>query len=165
MASEKFATARFEGGMKFVARVGSGHELKMDTSVADGGEDTGFSPMELPLVALLGCSGMDVVSILRKMRQDVTNYEISAHGVRAETHPKAFVTIEVEHVVTGIGLAADSVRRAVELSATRYCSVGGMLQHSTTITHKIVLVDASSGERTSPDDVIVGPELAATIHE
>lgn len=163
MASEKFATARFDGGMKFIARSGSGHELTMDTGVDDGGENAGFSPMELPLVALLGCTGMDTVSILRKMKQDVTTYEMSAHGVRAESHPKVFVTIDVEHIFTGNGLVPASVRRAVELSAIRYCSVGGMLQRTATITYKTTLVDAASGERTAVEDVVVGPETVAIV--
>lgn len=161
MASEKFATAHFEGGMKFSARAGSGHELTMDTGISDGGENAGFSPMELPLVALLGCTGMDAVSVLRKMRQNVTDYAMSAHGIRAETHPKVFVSIEVEHTFTGHDLAADSVRRAVELSATRYCSVGGMLRHSATITHKVTLVDATTGERMFTEPIAVSPEAAA----
>lgn len=160
MASEKFATARFAGGMKFTARSGSGHELTMDTGLADDGENAGFSPMEIPLVALLGCTGMDVVSVLRKMRQEMTNYEMSGHGVRAETHPKVFVTIEIEHIITGASLSAISVRRAVELSATRYCSVGGMLQKTATIVNKITLVDATSGEHTSLEPVVVGPGVA-----
>ncbi|HEX6541323.1 MAG TPA: OsmC family protein [Ktedonobacterales bacterium] len=162
MASEKFATAHFEGGMKFTARSGSGHELTMDTAESDGGENTGFSPMELPLVALLGCTGMDIVSVLRKMRQDVTNYDMSAHGIRAETHPKVFVSIEVEHTFTGNNLAADSVRRAVELSATRYCSVSGMLERTATITNKITLIDTGSGQRSSVEPVIIGPTTIAT---
>lgn len=157
MASEKFATARFAGGMKFSARSGSGHELTMDTGLDDGGENAGFSPMEVPLVALLGCTGMDVVSVLRKMRQDMTDYTMSSHGVRAETHPKVFVAIDVEHIITGNSLSADSVRRAVELSATRYCSVGGMLKWTATITHKITIIDAVSGERTSLEPVVVSP--------
>lgn len=157
MASEKFATAQFAGGMKFTARSGSGHELTMDTGVDDGGENAGFSPMEVPLIALLGCTGMDVVSILSKMRQDMANYEMSGHGVRTDTHPKVFVSIEIEHIFTGSALSATSVRRAVELSATRYCSVGGMLQKTATITNKITLVDTTSGERTSLEPVIVGP--------
>jgi len=161
MASEKFATAQFAGGMKFTARSGSGHELTMDTGLNDGGENAGFSPMEIPLIALLGCTGMDVVSMLRKMRQDVTNYEMSGHGVRADTHPKVFVSIEIEHVFTGSALSATSVRRAVELSATRYCSVGGMLQKTATITNKITLVDTTNGERTALEPVIVGPNTPA----
>ena len=161
MASEKFATARFAGGMKFTARSGSGHELTMDTGLDDSGENAGFSPMEIPLIALLGCTGMDVVSVLRKMRQEVTAYEMSGHGVRADTHPKVFVAIEVEHVFTGPALSAASVRRAVELSATRYCSVGGMLQKTATITNKITLVDTTNGERTALEPVIVGPNTPA----
>ena len=161
MASEKFATAQFTGGMKFTARSGSGHELTMDTGLNDGGENAGFSPMEIPLIALLGCTGMDVVSMLRKMRQDVMNYEMSGHGVRADTHPKVFVSIEIEHVFTGSALSATSVRRAVELSATRYCSVGGMLQKTATITNKITLVDTTNGERTALEPVIVGPNTPA----
>lgn len=162
MASEKFATMRFAGGNKFTARSGSGHEVTMDTAVDDGGENAGPSPMELPLMALLGCTGMDVIPVLRKMRQDVTDYTSSAHGVRAESHPKVFVAIEVEHIVTGNGLATDSVRRAVELSATRYCSVGGMLKLSATITHKIIVVDAKSGERAEAEPVVVGPTIATS---
>lgn len=158
MASEKFATARFVGGMAFQARSGSGHEVTMDVSEADGGQNAGFSPMELPLVALLGCTGMDIVPILRKMRQDMTDYEMSAHGTRAETHPHVFVTIDVEHIVTGNNLAADSVRRAVELSATRYCSVSGMLQRTATITNKITVVDAATGERKMLAPVVIGPD-------
>ena len=161
MASEKFATANFAGGMKFIAQSGSGHELTMDTSLNDGGENAGFSPMEIPLIALLGCTGMDVVSTLRKMRQDLTNYEMSGHGVRAETHPKVFISIDIEHIFIGTALSAASVRRAVELSATRYCSVGGMLQKTATITNTITLVDATSGERTSLEPVIVGPTTPA----
>jgi len=161
MASEKFATAQFAGGMKFTARSGSGHELTMDTGLNDGGENAGFSPMEIPLIALLGCTGMDVVSTLRKMRQDLANYEMSGHGIRAETHPKVYVSIEVEHVFTGTALSAASVRRAVELSATRYCSVGGMLQKAASITNTITLVDATSGKRTSLEPVVVGPNTSA----
>lgn len=161
MASEKFATAQLAGGMKFTARSGSGHELTMDTGLDDGGENAGFSPMEIPLIALLGCTGMDVVSTLRKMRQDMTNYEMSGHGIRTDTHPKVFVSIEIEHVFTGSALSATSLRRAVELSATRYCSVGGMLQKSATITNKITLVDATTGERTALEPVVVGPNAPA----
>lgn len=157
MASEKFATARYESGMKFTARSGSGHELTMDTGADDGGENAGFSPMELPLVALLGCTGMDVVSILRKMRQEVTNYEMSAHGVRSESHPKVFLTIEVDYTFTGDGLSVESLRRAVELSATRYCSVSGMLEKTATITYNVTVIDAASGERTIVPPIVIGP--------
>ncbi|HEV8191993.1 MAG TPA: OsmC family protein [Ktedonobacterales bacterium] len=155
MSSEKFGTARFLGGMAFEAESGSGHRLVMDTGLDDGGENSGFSPMEVPLIALLGCTGMDALSTLRKMRQNVTGYELRGHGIRAETYPKVFVNIEVEHVFTGHNLAQESVRRAVDLSATRYCSVGGMLKTTATIRHAITLVDADTGERTTVEPVVV----------
>ena len=161
MSKEKFATARFLGGMAFEAVSGSGHRLIMDTATDDGGENSGFSPMEVPLIALLGCTGMDAISTLRKMRQDVTGYELKGHGVRAETYPQVFVNIEVEHVFTGRGLAPESVRRAVELSATRYCSVGGMLKTTATIHHAITLVDAETSERTSVEPVVVEDTVSA----
>jgi putative redox protein len=156
MSKEKFATAHYLGGMAFEAESGSGHRLVMDTSEADGGQNTGFSPMEIPLIALIGCMGMDITSTLNKMRQNLTDYSVSAHGTRAETHPQVFVTIEVEHVFTGHDLTPASVRRAVELSATRYCSVSGMLNKTATIRHTLILVDANTGERTEAEPLIEG---------
>jgi len=161
MSSEKFATARFLGGMAFEAESGSGHRLVMDSGPDDGGENSGFSPMEVPLIALLGCTGMDAISTLRKMRQDITGYELKGHGMRAETHPKVFVNIEVEHIFTGHKLAPESVRRAVDLSATRYCSVGGMLKQTATIHHAITLIDADTGERTNVEPVVVEETVSA----
>ncbi len=161
MSSEKFATARFLGGMAFEAVSGSGHRLVMDTGPDDGGENSGFSPMEVPLIALLGCTGMDAISTLRKMRQDVTGYELRGHGIRAETYPQVFVNIEVEHVFTGPGLTPESVRRAVELSATRYCSVGGMLKKTAKIHHAITIVDAETSEHTSVEPVVVEDTVSA----
>lgn len=139
MASEKFGSARYEGGMRFRARSGSGHELLMDTAEADGGENAGFSPMELPLLALSGCMGMDVISILRKKRQTLSDYAVEVHGVRAETYPQVYVQIAVRHTLTGPNLDPEAARRAVELSATKYCSVSGMLNKSAHITHTIIV--------------------------
>src|SRR5438309_10253810 len=98
MASVKTAHARYQEGLRFEIESGSGHTLTVDVAGEEGGDNAGFSPMELPIMALLGCMGMDVVSILRKMRVGLTGYQMSARGVRAETHPKVFVAIEVEHV-------------------------------------------------------------------
>jgi putative redox protein len=144
MASVKTARVTFAGGMKFEAEAGSGHRMTLDTSVADGGQDAGFSPMELPIIALAGCVGMDVISILRKKRQEVTSYEIAARGVRAEEHPKVFVAITVEHTFTGPGLQREAVERAIELSRTKYCSVSAMLGKTADITHTIRIIDTSA---------------------
>jgi putative redox protein len=98
--------------------------------------------METLLVALAGCTGMDVISLLRKMRQTVTGYEVRVSGVQADEHPRVYTSIDVEHVVTGIGLEIGKVERAVELSATRYCPVSatagavGSVRHRATIRNQ-----------------------------
>ena len=120
-------TVVWQEGMAFAATPGSGHAITLDASVEDGGQDKGSRPMELLLLGLGGCTGMDVISILRKKRQDVTGYEVRVRGERASDYPMVFTHIVVEHVVRGHNLSAEAVRRAVELSATRYCSAAAML--------------------------------------
>jgi putative redox protein len=142
MGNIKTAQAEYRGGMRFDISAGSGHSLTVDVSEADGGQNAGFSPMELPLVALLGCIGMDVVSILKKKRQQVTGYAMSARGVRAETHPQVFVEITVEHTFTGHGIEQTAVDRALELASTRYCSVSAMLGKTAEIVHTTRIVEA-----------------------
>jgi putative redox protein len=102
--------------------------------------------MELLLVGLGGCTGMDVISILRKMRQNVTGYEVRLRGERAADHPKVFTSIFVEHVVRGRGLSGESVRRAVELSATRYCSAAAMLGKVAHIEESYRMIDDATGQ-------------------
>jgi putative redox protein len=143
MANEKMARAVLVGGGQLEAKTGSGHQVVMDSGdsgeVVDGGNggNGGPSPMELVLVALAGCTGMDVLAILRKMRQEVTAYEVTVRGTQAEEHPRVYTAITVEHTVTGRNVNADLVRRAVELSETRYCPVGAMVGKTAQITHKV----------------------------
>jgi putative redox protein len=131
-------------GIAFEARTGTGHALVLDASPEAGGQERGPRPIEIVLVALAGCTGMDVISILRKMHQDVTGYRIEVQGTRAAEHPRVFTVITVEHIVTGIGLAPEAVERAVKLSRDRYCSVGAMLDKAARVTHtwKVVQADA-----------------------
>jgi putative redox protein len=140
MAKTKTAHARYIDGMRFEIDSGSGHTLTVDTPGDEGGENAGFSPMELPLMALVGCMGMDVVSILRKSRQDLRGYQMNITGTRAETHPKVFVEIQVEHVFAGTNLSQDTIDRAINLSATKYCSVSAMLEKTAQITHTTRIV-------------------------
>src|SRR5579863_658149 len=121
------ARATLETGMRFTAESGSGHHVMLDAASDGGGENLGFRPMELLLVGLAGCTGMDVISILRKKRQEVTGYEVQVRGVRAVDHPMVFVEITVEHVVTGHSLHPEAVERAIALSENRYCGAGAML--------------------------------------
>jgi putative redox protein len=147
MGSVKTAQARYRGGMRFDIESGSGHTLTVDVSEADGGQNAGFSPMELPLMALVGCMGMDVVSILAKMRQELTGYELRVRGERAATHPQVFVEIAVEHTFAGRGLTQEAVDRAIGLSATKYCSVSAMLGKTATISHTTRIVEVDTADR------------------
>src|ERR1051326_1746002 len=140
------ATVQLQNAMTFRASTASGHELVMDASPDVGGTESGVRPMELLMAGLGGCTGMDVISILRKMRQDVTSYDVRVSGEQAPEHPKVFTSIQVEHVVRGRALKEDMVRRAVELSATRYCPAAAMLGQAAHIDFTYRLIDADSGQ-------------------
>jgi len=134
VAKENSAQAVLVGPMRFDATSGSGNRIVMDVGEQEGGQNAGASPMELLLVALAGCTGMDVISILRKKRQDVTGYTISVRGVRREEHPQTYTAITIEHTVTGRSINPEAVRRAIELSETKYCSVSATLGLTATIS-------------------------------
>jgi len=134
-------------GMVFDAVTNSGHTLTLDAGPEVGGADQGATPMELLLLGLGGCTGMDVISLLRKMRQAVTAYHVELFAARADEHPKVMTDITVTHVVTGRSLDPAKVRRAVELSATRYCPASAMLGAAAPITHRYQIVDEETGEQ------------------
>jgi putative redox protein len=119
MSLVKTVTATWDGGLCFDSLAGSGHTLRMDGD----GNVTGFSPMELVLVGLAGCTGMDVISILKKKRQEVTGLAIHLRGVQADEHPKVYTAIEIEFVVRGRGIDPVAVDRAIYLSQNKYCPV------------------------------------------
>ncbi|HQA03450.1 MAG TPA: OsmC family protein [Thermodesulfovibrio thiophilus] len=137
------AKIKWTGGLQFIGQSGTGHAIVMDGSPDYGGEDTGMRPMELLLVGLGGCSGMDIASILSKKKQDVRGIEINVQGKQAEDYPKRFIEIEIEFTVKGKNLSEEAVKKAVELSMEKYCSVKATLEHSAKIIHsyKIVAVD------------------------
>lgn len=116
------------------ARTVAGQPIVMDADAPEG-DDSAPGPKETLLAALAGCTGMDVVSILRKKQQAATLYEISVTGESASEYPKVFTAITVEHVVSG-PVQAEALRRSIELSATRYCPVNAMLSASVTIEHR-----------------------------
>lgn len=146
MPSTHRVTVDLRGTMAFGAITDTGHEVIMDAAPEVGGNDAGPRPMELLLAGLGGCTGMDVISMLRKMRQDVTDYHIQISGEQAPEHPKVFTSIQVEHVVRGRALNAESVRRAVELSATRYCSAAAMLGRVARIEETYRVIDDGTGQ-------------------
>jgi putative redox protein len=147
MSSTHRVTVDLLGNMAFRAISETGHEVVMDAAPQAGGADTGPRPMELLLAGLGGCTGMDVISMLRKMRQDVTDYEIQVSGERATEHPKVYTSIRVEHIVRGRALNPESVRRAVELSATRYCSAAAMLGRVAHIDETYRVIDEVTGQQ------------------
>jgi putative redox protein len=139
--AERQATLRFLGGRAFEAETGSGHTLRVDAAPDHGGQDSGPSPMELLLAGLGGCTGIDVASMLEKMRQDVTDYRVEVRGTRRDEHPQVFTAIQVTHVVRGRGLDPTKVARAVELSATRYCPASAMLSAVADVQHTFRIED------------------------
>ena len=129
--------------MRFDTEAGSGHHVTLDAAEHGGGHNEGFRPMELLLVGLAGCTAMDVISILRKKRLQVTGYAVHVTGVRAEDHPMVFVEIAVEHIVTGHQIQPDAVARAIQLSEERYCGAGAMLGKVAHLTHTFRIVEAA----------------------
>ena len=112
---------------RFVAWDEEGHGVVMDSPAGYNGDGSGVRPVELVLYALAGCTGMDVISILEKKRQVVTDFDMVVTGTqRTDEYPKIYSRIDVEYVVTGIDVKPEAVARAIELSEEKYCSVKGM---------------------------------------
>jgi putative redox protein len=139
------AKAVWKGRWSFEGSVGTGFSLPVGSRSEAGGEADEFSPMELILIGVAGCTAMDVISILQKKRQDVTEFTVSAHGDRAEEHPRVFTRIHIEYQVTGRGLDPAAVERAVELSETKYCPAHAMISRCAGVTHSITLLETEGG--------------------
>jgi putative redox protein len=127
--------------MQFSGTSTSGHLLNMDADDNSGGHNAGFRPMELLLVGFGGCSGMDVISILRKKKQQVTAFEIKVKGEKTDTAPKIYKSVHIEYVVTGKDVKKEAVERAISLSLDKYCSVGATLAKAGTITHSYRIME------------------------
>jgi putative redox protein len=132
----------WKGGMAFTGSSDSGYLIPLDARKKAGGHEMGFQPLQLFAIGLVGCTGMDVISILNKKRQEVTEFEVTAQIERAEEHPKVFTKIVIEYKVTGKDLDQKSVERAVELSETRYCPAQAMLEKAVNISHRIIIEEA-----------------------
>jgi putative redox protein len=132
------ATIRYLDGMAFEAVAGSGHRLVMDSAEDVGGTNRGFRPTELTAVSLAGCTSMDIVSILRKMRCTINRFEIRVEAHRRDEHPRVFDDIELVFELDG-DCKPEQFQRAVMLSAERYCSVSAMLEKTATIRRRLIL--------------------------
>lgn len=135
------ARVRWIENAAFMAETGSGHAFVIDGPESIGGRNLGPRPMELMLTSIGGCSSVDIVRILKKARQNISGCEVRVSGTRADTDPKVYTAIHLHFIVTGQNLSDTHVKRAVELSADKYCSASIMLSKAATITHDYEIVE------------------------
>lgn len=128
-------TATWDGGLRFVHTSASGHALVTDAPQESGGGGTAPSPLELILLGVIGCTGVDVASILTRMKEPLAGLEVSAVYERAEEHPRVYTRIHLIYRLRG-ALNEKKVQRAIELSETKYCSASAMVGKTATITHE-----------------------------
>jgi len=128
-------------GALFVAEGGSGHTITMDGAPDVGGRNLASRPMEVVLMGMGGCTAIDVVSMLRKQRQDIEGVEVSLSGERATDHPMVYTEVKVVYTVRGRGLNKALVERAVSLSDEKYCSATAMFKKTAKVSHEVVLVE------------------------
>ncbi len=136
------ATIKWTGEASFAGQADSGHTVMMDGAPEFGGRARGIRPMEAVLIGLGGCTAFDVISILKKSRQQVTDCVAELEAERADTAPKVFTRIHVHFVVSGTRLDPKKVARAIELSANKYCSATAMLGKTAEITHDFEIIEA-----------------------
>jgi putative redox protein len=135
-------------GISFAGRTDSNHWVTMDGPEEFGGSNAGTRPKELLLIALAGCTGSDVVNILKKKKAALDDFEINITADTAEEHPQVFTKIHIEYVFYGDNLQIKDLERAIELSQTKYCSVTKMLEKAIEITHSYRVI---SGKNVPPE--------------
>jgi putative redox protein len=144
--NQKTAIIHFADNEFFIGVTPSGHAQVIETNSARG---TAATPMELLLLALGGCTAVDVISILKKKRQHVTDYRIEVSGERHDEFPKRFTKLMVKHIVRGRGVAEQAVARAIELSETKYCSVAATLRGGVEIVTSYEIIEDNQTEATA----------------
>ncbi len=137
------ARVKWVQDVMFVGESGSGHAVVMDGAPEAGGRNLGIRPMEMLLLGLAGCSAFDVVLILKRGRENVTDCVIEVEAERATTDPKVFTGIQLRYIVTGHSLDRRKVERAVKLSEEKYCSASAIIGKSVQITHTIEITSAA----------------------
>ena len=142
------ATVQWKENMTFVGLPDSGFPVQMDADAYFGGTNNGVRPMEMVALGLAGCTGMDVISILQKKRQRVTQFEVRVNAPRSPDHPKVFTNALITYIVTGKNVDEVAVLRSIELSITKYCPVQFMLAQVFPMElHYEIYEDEGSGNR------------------
>lgn len=142
------AIVSWKQAMTFAGYADSGHSVQMDAGHSVGGGNNGIRPMEMIALGLAGCAGMDVISILQKKRQQVTQFDVLVHADRSADHPKVFTRAVITFVVVGKSIEEDALLRSIELSATKYCPVHAMLEQAFPIDmHYEIYEDHGDGEK------------------
>jgi putative redox protein len=142
------AEAVFVDGLRFVASADSNRSIVVDGAPTGGGADTAIHPTELLLVGLITCTGMDVVSILRKMRVAFRDFRVTAEAEREPEYPKAFTAIRLTYSIRGRDVPEDKVTKAIELSQDRYCTASASLRKAVPIIHTLAIQNEEEGEET-----------------
>ena len=128
-------------GMLMVGKSHSGHSITMDGPPEIGGDNLGVRPMEMLLLGVAGCTMIDVVTTLKKMRQELAHFETKVNAERADDHPKVFTDIHIQFLVKGNSLDSKKVEKAITLSAEKYCSASIMLGKTASISHDFEILE------------------------
>lgn len=140
------ASVLWHQGLTFTGTADTGFTVPLGAAPEVGSANDGLRPMELMAMSLAGCTAMDVISIVRKKRQDVTAFEVKVHAERAHEHPRVFTSAVIEYEVTGHDIQEAAMRRAIELSASRYCPAQGMLAKLIPIRLEYAIYEGDSQE-------------------
>ncbi len=141
MSEKHSIKTEWKGGLAFEANV-NGHKINMDAPIEGGGQNTGVGPKKLQLVALSGCTGMDVVSILQKMHVDIEKCNIEVHGEVTDEHPKQYCKMHVIYEFSGKNLALDKLEKAVKMSEETYCGVEALYRKAIPVTSEIKIIES-----------------------
>ena len=140
------ATVKYAGDEFFIGTPPSGHAQVIDTK---GDRHAASTPLEMLLVSVAGCTAADVISILKKKRQDVTDYDVEITGIRADEHPRKFTKFHIHHIVHGRNVSEKALSDAIHLSDTTYCSVAATVRPTAEITTSFEIIEVSSAAANS----------------
>ncbi len=141
MAETKKVVVKMVEGLQMVGRSGSGHAIVIDQVEEVNGLDQGPQPMELLLMALASCTGMDIISIMKKKRQDLRGFWIEVEGERADEHPKVYTRIRLKFYFEGKNLSKEAVERSIFLSQNKYCPVTAMLRDAVPVETEYEIIE------------------------